>query len=456
VPKNEYFAKACALEQQEQYQEAQHILEQLYAAYPNDLAIAYKLGCFYASIGATCLALDTFQSILRASPENAVQTMYNIGYVLKTAGRVDQAIEWYNQVLSIDPSYEAASFGLGIALLYKGDFEKGWQQHEKHLQRTHKNAPELRNFLQSNTLQGKIILLRPDGGMGDTIQFIRYAQLLKDKGARVIAAVQKPLVPLLSLCPYLDQVISTHEPLPLCHDWCPVMSLPAVFNSNEQTIPHTIPYLHADASRSMYWKHYIERKPSFNIGICWQADVHNDSSRPPFARRGMPLKYFFELAAMPHVHLYSLQQKDGVEQLKHMPEHIDITTFDESFDVAHGPFMDTAALISHLDLVITVDTAIAHLAGALGVRVWLLLPYCTDWRWIVGRTDSPWYPSMRIFKQKEPFDWQAVMNEVAIALKEMAQPAVACRAVGPGQAKAGRAVMNEVKQELELVTEIRV
>lgn len=416
--KDELMSLASTLENREQYSQAQQILEQLRVEYPHDLAVAYKLGCFYSAIGNIPLALNTFKSILTFSPENNVQTMYNIGYVLKTAGLVDQAIDWYKQCLALDPNYEAASFALGIAYLYKGDFENGWLQHEKHLKKSNKNSDELRKYLRTQTLNGKIILLRPDGGMGDVIQFIRYAQELKKQGARILAAVHKPLVPLLSRCPFLDQVVSAQDQLPLCHEWCAVMSLPAIFNSTQETIPHSIPYLYPDEKRTTYWKETINKK-KFNIGICWQADVHNDSSRPAFARRGMPLKQFFTLGQIPDIHFYSLQQKDGVEQLKNVPSDFPLTIFDDTFDVTYGAFMDTAALIPHLDLVITVDTAIAHIAGALGARAWLLLPYSTDWRWIAGRTDSPWYPSMRIFKQKKAFDWESVMNEVEKALKEL-------------------------------------
>lgn len=423
----ELIAASSMLEEQGRYQEAQTILEQLHTSNPTNTPITYKLACFYAATGNTERALETFKQLLATSPENTIQTLYNIGYVLKTAEHVDQAIEWYGKALALDPNYEAASFALGIAYLYKGDFQTGWKLHEKHLKRSGKNAESLRQFVQENSLAGKIILIRPDGGMGDTIQFIRYARLLKMQGAHVLAAVQPPLVPLISRCPFIDKTIAVGDKLPPCHDWCAVMSLPAVFNTTELTIPQDVPYLYPNPSLTAQWKEYIEKEntKTFKIGICWQADLHNDSSRPAFAKRGMPLKHFFDIATIPGVQLYSLQQKDGIEQLKSVPDQYSITTFDETFDKTHGAFMDTAALIPHLDLIITVDTAVAHIAGALGVRVWLLLPFCTDWRWIAGRTDSPWYPSMRIFKQKTPFDWQSVMNKVKDALKKI----LACKEV---------------------------
>jgi hypothetical protein len=195
------------------------------------------------------------------------------------------------------------------------------------------------------------------------------------------------------------------------------MSLPAIFNSDHTTIPCPIPYLYPDKTLVAHWHDYFKTDTAFKIGICWQADVFNDSSRPPVARRGLPLHMMYRLSEIPQVSLYSLQQKDGTQQIKDIPAPCKLTVFDEHFDKDAGPFMDTAAVMQHLDLIITVDTAIAHLAGALGKKVWLLLPFATDWRWIVGRTDTPWYPTMKIFKQSQPFDWESVMCEVEAALK---------------------------------------
>jgi tetratricopeptide (TPR) repeat protein len=407
----ELIAQASIEEKKGNFSTASVLLTQAYNKNPNNTLLAYKVACFYASIGSTELALDVFKKLLQTSPHNVVQTMYNIGYICKSTGKIDQAIYWYKKALEIDPNYEPAEFAIGLAYLNKGNFKQGWKIHENHLIKKSKNSEILRSLIEKNSLKNKIILIRPDGGMGDTIQFIRYARLLKELGAYTIAAAQEPLIPLLKRCPYLDEVVSVNSPLPACHDWCAVMSLPSIFNSTQETIPLNIPYLYPDEQRCKYWKQFL-KKNTINVGICWQADVHNDSSRPPFARRGIPLEELITLSSIEHVQLYSLQQKDGLEQIKNNVHSQKLITFDSTFDTLYGPFMDTAALMSHIDLVITVDTAVAHLAGALGSRVWLLLPYCTDWRWIVGRSDSPWYPSMKIFKQPKPFDWKSVIHEV--------------------------------------------
>lgn len=190
------------------------------------------------------------------------------------------------------------------------------------------------------------------------------------------------------------------------------MSLAPILAKKQTMILQNIPYIFADPERIAYWHEQLKHDTNFKIGICWQPSVHNDVSRLPIARRGIPLSQFFKLGAIPGVTLYSLQCVEGLEQLGTIPPEINLVTFDKHFDKDYGNFVDTAAVMHELDLIISADTATAHLAGAMGRPVWLLLPYSTDWRWLVNRTDSPWYPTMRIFKQPRPFDWDNAMKEV--------------------------------------------
>ena len=204
--------------------------------------------------------------------------------------------------------------------------------------------------------------------------------------------------------------------LPHYDAYVTMMNAPAVLCSTEETIPRAIPYLYPDPVLTNSWKQYCADDTNFKVGICWQASAHNDSSRFPCARRSIPLTLLATVGNINNISLYCLQQKEGLEQLEEVKDTYSIHTFDETFDVAHGAFMDTAALMKNLDLVITVDTALAHLAGGMGVPVWVLLPYSTDWRWITNRTDSPWYPTMKLFKQATPFDWDLVMEQVRTEL----------------------------------------
>jgi tetratricopeptide (TPR) repeat protein len=410
--KEAYLALADAQKIEEKYDEAITVYKKYLDLNPNDISVAFMLGCTYATVGNVKEACQAYQKVLDHDSSN-IQTLYNIGYVLKMAWRIDEAIDSYKKVLSINPNYDPAMFALGMAYLQKGDFDKGWKQHEYDLKKERKNSEVLRTYLATNSVAGKRILLRREGGIGDTLMFIRYAQILKELGAINILVEQKQLVPLLSRCPYIDSIVPIgSSSLPRCDEAATLMSLPAIFNSNEQTMPRNIPYIFPDPNLVESWGNYLKNDPNFKIGICWQVDVHNDSSRPLVSRRGMPLRQFYPLAQLKGVSFYSLQQFDGVEQINDAQSIFPIHVFDETFDKNHGSFMDSAAVMMHLDLIISVDTAIAHLAGALGRPIWLLLPYAADWRWIAHRKDSPWYPSMRIFKQSTPFNWEFVMHEV--------------------------------------------
>jgi len=374
----------------------------------------FNLGNCYLALGNGEKALAAFGKV-----SHALSAQYNAAYTHKTIGNLDKAIEGYTAIIKTNPDYEPAHLALGFAYIACGDFERGWKQHERYLKRSGKNADALRLLLDNNTLAGKNILLRPEGGLGDTLIFIRYAQRLKDMGAHITVACQKQLIPLLLNCPYIDTVLPYQNPLPPYDADATLMSLPAIFNDTDQTAPKKIPYLYADPTLVASWQQKLAADTNFKIGICWQVDVHNDASRIPIARRGCPLNYFTTLSTIPGISFYSLQKYDGTEEISTISTNFQLHTFDD-LDEATGPFMDTAALMKNLDLIITVDTAIVHLAGGLGCPVWLLHPYATaDWRWIAHRTDSYWYPTVRIFKQQKPFDWEGVMKKVKEELRRL-------------------------------------
>ncbi len=382
-----------------------------------DIQTLFNKGIEATRLGQVEQALAAYTQITHLYPQQ-VQSIYNSGYVLKMAGRVDEAIELYQKVLQRDPTYEAARFALGHAYLFKGDFENGWKIHQHHIRTEHKASENFWELAQQQNLSGKKIVLIPEGGLGDTLHFIRYAQIIHDRGAHVTCLVQKPLVQLLSRCPYIDVLIDDPKLTTSYQAKASYMSLPAVFNSTEQTIPHTIPYIFPDPALIDAWRQKLSPDKNFKVGLCWQADVFNDSSRLPVAHRGIPLEKLHPLGLIDGVSFYSLQKKEGLEQLKNIPAYFELTCFDADFDEKNGSFMDSAAVITQLDLIITIDSALAHLAGALGKPVWLLLPYATDWRWIAHRTNSPWYPTMQIFKQPHPFDWDSVIHQVILKLAQ--------------------------------------
>lgn len=389
-------------------------LDQKNIAYRFELAIAYIM------IGKTEQAIALYKELLAAIPNNTA-LLYNMGYAYKMQGDNDKAIELYKRTIAVDSTHDAAHFALGMAYLNKGDFENGWKLHARYLKLVGRNGDKLRSFLANGTTKGKHILLRPEGGLGDTLNFVRYARELKKYNMYVIVSVQEPLYQLFKNCDYIDELVKPGEKISAVHDHTTLMSVPAILHDHEHTLPVFSPYVTPDPTLVTYWGDYLAHDHNFKIGICRQASVYNDTSRPPAARRSMPLELYYLLAEIPNVSFYSLQQADSLEQIKDIPSNFKLNIFDANFDKTNGSFMDTAAVMHHMDLIITVDTSIAHLAGAMGKPVWLLLPWATDWRWIAHRTDSPWYPTMRIFKQPEAFDWQTPMREVYIELLKQQQ-----------------------------------
>ena len=379
---------------------------------PSDI---FALGVLFTEAGDLMAALHLFKKTLCLLPNHTVP-LYNVAYVLKLLGNSDASLAFYNRIIESDPAHEAAHLGRAFTYLQKGDFVKGWDAHAFNLKRQGKYAQELRQLLADDALKGKRILLLPEGGLGDSIQFIRYAKRLHDKGAYIIVALQDPLHPLFAACPYINELISLRVPRPAHDASATLMSLAAAFNDMPETFAADMPYVQADAHLVEQWQLKTGADRTFKVGLCWQCDVHNDVSRLPIARRGIPLEVFAPLMHDKKISWYSLQKKEGLDQMTALGEHGNFITLD-NFDEEHGAFMDSAALIEALDLVITIDSAVAHLAGALGKEVWLLLPYVTDWRWIQGLSYSPWYPSMTIFKQNVPFDWESVIAEVAVALE---------------------------------------
>jgi len=410
------FLKLASIhKKQKNYKQALDYYKKVDELKPNDTIIMSHIASILSSQGEYKQAAKLFLKIAKLEPKN-MTALYNAGYSLKTSGQIDSAITLYNKVLEISPDYEPAKYAIPLAYLYKGDFENGWKHYEFRLIQEKRNAPNLRKYIKEGTVNGKIIYLVPEGGVGDTIQFIRYAKLLHDQGAHVIVAERPVLQKLLANCPYIDQLICIGQKPTKYHDYASIMSLPAIYQSKEEEIPTDIPYIFPDKKLETKWQNYFEQsafaKAKAKVGLCWEADLKNDESRPLCAHRSIPLIKLEKLSHIPNIEFYSLQKNPTLSRIEDMPEHFVINTFGPDFDSSSGPFMDTAAIMKQLDLVITVDTAIAHLAGALGVPVWLMLPYNTDWRWISGRTTSPWYPNMKIFKQPKALDWDTVTDNI--------------------------------------------
>jgi len=333
----------------------------------------------------------------------------NMGIALKDIGKLEDAVESFLRALQLKPDYPEANCGLGIVHLLKGEWSLGWPRYDWRLKTksssTRSFAKPIWNGLP---LVGKTILLHAEQGLGDTIQFIRFASEVKQSGGRVVVQCPKALVGLLTGVSGIDQVLDESSELPEWDVHCPLMSLPRVLDTRVETIPASIPYLVPEVSLMANWKDRLMDIDGFKIGICWQGNPTFRDDR----ERSVPLRAFSTLAEIPGIRLISLQKGPGTEQLKQVGEPFSVMDLGADLDRESGPFMDTAAIMRNLDLVITVDTVTGHLAGALGVPVWVALSKVPHWPWLLGRTDTPWYPTMRLFRKGEG-DWTAVFDEMA-------------------------------------------
>lgn len=361
-----------------------------------------------------------FQRAVQLKPDSAA-AHNNLGNALLQEGRLDEAVASLEQALHFKPDYAEARQNLGMAWLLGGNYEQGWPEYEWRLQCKPTALPQFEQpRWDGSPLEGRTVLLLAEQGLGDTLQFIRYTTLVRDRGGRVLAAIPNSLRPLLSRCAGIDQFTSSNFSPPACPAslpefdvYCPLLSLPGILQTTLATIPADVPYLFADADLKCHWQQELNNFSSFRIGIAWQGDPHFWADR----QRSIPLARFAPLVRFDGVQVFSLQKGFGTEQLEAFTERSAVVELGSRLDVRDGAFMDTAAIMESLDLVITSDTAIAHLAGGLGVPVWVVLPFAPDWRWLLYRDDSPWYPSMRLFRQTESGNWDEVFERLVAELR---------------------------------------
>jgi ADP-heptose:LPS heptosyltransferase len=368
-------------------------------------------------------SLSLYYQLLTRYPNHKI-ILYNTAYTLKKLGRVDTALLFYDAALAQDQEYAEAHFSRSLARLAVGNWQEGWPEYEWRWNRP--GYPEARQFQQplwdGSDLHGKTIYLHAEQGLGDTFQFIRYAKILKEEyGARVIVSVQKPLVTLIKLCSYIDEVFPLFEHPTNFDTHAPLMSLPYILKTTIEKTPAEIPYLYADQTLVEEWKQKLAHDKNFKVGICWNGNSHYQSAalRAVVAAKCIPLKEFARFGSIEGVSIYSLQKETGMNQLDSLPENFKLHTFGDELDNAHGRFMDTAAIMKNLDLVISIDTSTAHLAAALGTPVWIFIPTPPDWRWMLDSETTPWYPqNMRLFRQPTIGDWESALQKVEEELKK--------------------------------------
>jgi tetratricopeptide (TPR) repeat protein len=336
----------------------------------------------------------------------------NRGAALAGMNRWDEALANFDQAIALCPDHAGAHFCRAILWLLQGDFARGWAEYEWRWKTPHGRAmQERRSFSQplwlgTEDVAGKTILLYSETGLGDTLQFCRFAKLVRDLGATVLLQVQEPLVELLAQLEGVSQVLADTLPPPPFDVHCPLLSLPLALGVELATIPAG-KYLSAPLNRAARRLAQIGRSARPRIGLVWRGDPHN----PDDAKRSLTLAQL-----LPHLpggfHYLSLQKELNESERRLVAAHPD------DFELAHElDFVETAALCECLDLVISVDTSIAHLSAALGRKTWILLPYNPDCRWLLDRDDSPWYPSARLYRQARSGDWDGLLTRVAADLR---------------------------------------
>src|SRR6478752_167918 len=360
-------------------------------------------------------ALASLDRALALQPNHA-DTHNNRGQVLRELERYDEALASYDRALALRPKHVMAHCNAAALRLLTGDFERGWSHYEwRWLKKS--VIPTKRNFSQPawngrDPIAGKTILIHSEQGLGDTIQFCRYVPLVAARGARIIFEVQKTLQPLMTSLGSGGQIVPKGDPLPAFDLHCAPDGLPLAFGTRLETIPLTTGYLSAPAQHVTAWQSRLEGKPRPRIGLVWSGNPGHERDR----ERSIGLHEFLPLldALAAEATIVSLQKDVRAEDAAFLKARADIL---DSGDALEN-FSDTAALISQLNLVISVDTSVAHLAGALGKPVWILLTYFPDWRWLLRRDDSPWYPTARLFRQDESRTWGGVIARVREALRE--------------------------------------
>jgi ADP-heptose:LPS heptosyltransferase len=382
----------------------------LYKENPDNLQYAQDLAYVLAYTYNDTEALDIYYYIAQQDPTN-INTLNNIALLLTRSEKTKEAINFYKQALEYQDN-ALVHLNLAIAYLTDGDLARGFQQYEWRWEAFNKNYVSSLNAWDGCNLEDKRICIHAEQGLGDTLMFIRYLMLLKNMGAHVIFVTQPSLKTLLQQCPYIDTLCTFNDPLPEHDYFCALLSLPSIFKTQLDTIPAPIPYLYAHTELVHTWEQQIKDEKRYKIGICWQGNIINEET----AKKSCPLDHFKIIAEVPGVALYSIQKLDSLNDISTSSSFVHI--FNQSLDEKHGSFMDTAAIINNLDLVITIDTSIAHLSAALGKPTWVILAKPCDWRWMKTTTRTPWYPNVRLFRQHIPGNWSEVMHAVAHALQE--------------------------------------
>ncbi|HEX8521280.1 MAG TPA: tetratricopeptide repeat protein [Tepidisphaeraceae bacterium] len=382
--------------------------EKSLAIKPDQVTVLSNFGLALAATNQLDRAFEVYNRALELRPD-FTNALNNLGNAYREQLDMGKTMECYERALFFRPDHPDARWNRSLLQLLLGDFEHGWREYEW---RWLKFPEERRNFGQARwdgfDIAGKSILLYAEQGFGDTIQFARYIPLVKERGARVLVECQAELKELMESVGGIDELYERGDTIPLAQFQSPLMSLGRAFKTTVNNIPNAVPYLHAKPEKVAYWREKLRaQEGTFKIGITWAGAARHHRDR----ERSMKLEHWMPLKSIPGVTWVSLQKGPPVND----PARANFPMVDHTEEI--NTFADTAALMENLDLVLSVDTSIVHLAGALGRPVWTFMPYLPDWRWLLDREDSPWYPTMKLFRQKVINEWSDPVQRVEQELR---------------------------------------
>lgn len=383
--------------------------------YERALALRPDMHGTLHNIGNALLALQrpeeaeaVFRRVLALRPDFA-DACNSLGGALTASGRTEEGLHWFRRAVALDPGQVKARFGEALALLRLGRLREGWEAYESRWLDPdfRDNDPDFPEPVWTgDAVEGRTVLLYAEQGLGDAIQFVRYAPLLRRRGARVILAAPAEAAGLFA--PLCDVLVRPGEEIPPFDLRCPLLSLPRAFATELDTIPAEMPYLRADPARIAAWEARLGPRTGPRVGLAWSGNPQHAGD----ALRSIPLARLEGLLLVPGIEFHAVQKELRTQDIPALEAMPALRRHGEAL----GDLGETAALLSLMDLVISVDTAVAHLAGALARPLWLLLPAVADFRWLEGREDTPWYPTARLFRQPRRNDWDSVLERVVADL----------------------------------------
>lgn len=418
-----HFHRGVALSLLERHAEALASFDRALALEPRSAEALGNRGVELGHLGRAEEALEAFVQAAGSKPDY-VDAYNNAGNTLKGLGRCGEALEYFDRALALQPGHAPTLWSKSLLKLALGEYAEGWPLYESRLDleylREYRRSFPIPRWSGAEAIAGKRILVHAEQGLGDALQFCRYLPLLEAKGAEVVFEAPGALCKLLPSLRFGGRLVAQGEPLPRdldCH--CPLLSLPHAFQTRADTIPADVPYLTADPAAVASWRARLSGLPGRKIGLNWQG--HAQAEKQAWIRgRSFALACAAPLARVRGITLISLQKEAAAGQRNEVDFGEAILELTDPGDTGADALVETAALLSALDLVITSDTSVAHLAGALGVPVWVALHAVPDWRWLLDRSDSPWYPSMRLFRQRVAGDWTELFERIA---RELGEPA---------------------------------